>query len=62
MASLLARARQLRTPWLLLDRRRALSSAKPPEGLGDVQQATEISTLKLYRDCMRLTYHVAAQV
>ena len=29
-------------------------------GFGDVQDANEIPTLKLYRDCMKLTYHLAA--
>uniref|UniRef100_A0A7S2JEG3 Complex 1 LYR protein domain-containing protein n=1 Tax=Haptolina brevifila TaxID=156173 RepID=A0A7S2JEG3_9EUKA len=29
--------------------------------LGAVEKPTDISTLKLYRDCMRLTYHIAAQ-
>ena len=37
--------------------RSALLSADSGEG------STEgVSTLKLYRDCMRLTYHIAAQV
>ena len=31
-----------------------------PQGLGAVNNADEIPTLKLYRDCMRLTYHIAA--
>lgn len=30
------------------------------QGLGAVSHANDISTLKLYRDCMRLTYHIAA--
>ena len=29
--------------------------------MGAVEKPTDISTLKLYRDCMRLTYHIAAQ-
>ena len=29
-------------------------------GLGAVTSGDEIPTLKLYRDCMRLTYHIAA--
>ena len=29
-------------------------------GFGSVESAAEISTTKLYRDCMRLTYHIAA--
>jgi len=30
-------------------------------GLGAVNKPSDIPTLKLYRDCMRLTYHIAAQ-
>ena len=37
------------------------SSSSAPGGLGNVTSADEIPTLKLYRDCMRLTYHIAAQ-
>ena len=37
------------------------SSSSEPGGLGNVTSADEIPTLKLYRDCMRLTYHIAAQ-
>lgn len=36
-------------------------AADQPQGLGAVNSADEIPTLKLYRDCMRLTYHIAAQ-
>ena len=35
-------------------------SAVGPGGLGAVSKPTDIPTLKLYRDCMRLTYHIAA--
>ena len=35
-------------------------SAVGPGGLGAVAKPTDIPTLKLYRDCMRLTYHIAA--
>ena len=31
------------------------------QGLGAVSSADDIPTLKLYRDCMRLTYHIAAR-
>jgi hypothetical protein len=34
--------------------------AGEPQGLGAVSSADDIPTLKLYRDCMRLTYHIAA--
>ena len=37
------------------------AAADQPQGLGAVSSADDISTLKLYRDCMRLTYHIAAQ-
>ena len=37
------------------------ATAVGPDGLGVATSADEISTLKLYRDCMRLTYHIAAQ-
>ena len=55
-----------------LSRVRALCSSNgggggggtPPNGggnpLGAVSSADDISTLKLYRDCMRLSYHIAA--
>ena len=36
------------------------SSSKGHGGLGAVQDPSEIPTLKLYRDCMKLTYHIAA--
>ena len=29
---------------------------------GSVQKPDDVSTLRLYKDCMRLTYHIAAQV
>jgi len=37
------------------------AQAGEPQGLGAVSSADEIPTLKLYKDCMRLTYHIAAQ-
>ena len=37
------------------------AKAGEPQGLGAVSSADDIPTLKLYRDCMRLTYHIAAQ-
>ena len=38
------------------------SQAAPVDGaLGAVTSADEIPTLKLYRDCLKLTYHIAAQ-
>lgn len=38
-----------------------MPAAGGPQGLGAVNSADEIPTLKLYRDCMRLTYHIAAR-
>lgn len=37
------------------------AAASGGEGLGAVSSADDIPTLKLYRDCMKLTYHIAAQ-
>ena len=37
------------------------ASTTSGSALGAVESGSEISTLKLYRDCMRLTYHIAAQ-
>ena len=46
---------------------RALSSAvgsvqQTGGTLGPVQKPDDVSTLRLYKDCMRLTYHIAAYV
>ena len=66
MATFFRRARPSLLPSLT---RRALCRDAPstpglgaPGGspLGAVSSADEISTLKLYRDCLKLTYHIAA--
>ena len=60
--------RRVRGPPLALARRALCSDAPSGAGLGApggsplgaVSSADEISTLKLYRDCLKLTYHIAA--
>ena len=42
-------------------RRRLLSAPPTADGFGDVQRPEDINTRRLYADCMRLTYHIAAQ-
>ena len=37
------------------------STPGPGGGMGAASSADDIPTLKLYRDCMKLTYHIAAQ-
>lgn len=32
------------------------------QGLGAVENPADIPTKRLYRDCIRLTYHIAAEV
>lgn len=46
-------------PASLIGRRAFCSAPKQNIALGAVENADDIPTLKLYRDCMKLTYHIA---
>ena len=39
----------------------ASADAGGPGGVGHFTSTEEIPTLKLYRDCLKLTYHIAAR-
>ena len=49
-------------PPLLRRVRRLCATPKPTDAMPPPLPTEEMSVLKLYRDCMRLSYYIAAQV